>query len=315
MPIERGTEYRGTKQSDSRNATDELLANGLGWFSIGLGAAELLAPGAVAALIGVREDERTRGVLRGYGLREIATGIGILTQPNPGPWLWGRVGGDLLDLASLGAAYSSPDNDDAKLTFATTSVVGVTALDIYAAQQLSRKSSNGRSLVNNRELPAIETIIVNRSAEEVYRFWRNFQNLPTFMNHLESVQVLDDRRSQWRAKAPAGTTVEWDAELIEDRPNELIAWRSVEGSTVENSGFVRFERAPGGRGTLIHVELRYSPPAGALGAAVAKLFGEEPRQQLYDDLRAFKQIMEIGEVVKSDASIHPGMHPAQPPAR
>jgi uncharacterized membrane protein len=127
--------------------------------------------------------------------------------------------------------------------------------------------------------------------------------------------VIDDRRSRWRAKAPAGTSVEWEAELIDDRPNELIAWRSLEGSTVDNSGFVRFERAPGGRGTVVHVELRYCPPAGALGAAVAKLFGEEPRQQLYDDLRAFKQVMELGEVVKSDASIHTGMHPAQPPAR
>jgi uncharacterized membrane protein len=314
MQIERGSEYRGSEQS-ARGAMDESLANGLGWFSIGLGMAEVLAPRAVASLIGVRDDDRTRNVLRGYGLREIATGVGILTQPNAAAWLWGRVGGDFLDLASLGSAYTSDDSDNARLTFATAAVAGVTALDIYTAQQLSRNSGNGNRADGRRRIPAVETVVVNRPVDEVYGFWRRFENLPSFMNHLQSVRMLDDRRSHWTAKAPAGMTVEWEAEILEDRPNELIAWRSLEGSTVENAGAVYFERAAGGRGTVVRVELQYNPPGGAIGAAVAKLFGEEPRQQLYDDLRAFKQILEIGEVVMSDASIHPGMHPAQPPAR
>src|SRR5207237_3055072 len=123
---------------------------------------------------------------------------------------------------------------------------------------------------------------------EVYDFWRNFGNLPRFMDHLESVQVTGDRRSHWKAKAPAGTTVEWDAETTENRPNELIAWRSVEGADVTNAGVVRFVAAPGGRGTEIHVDLRYEPPAGKLGKLVAKLFGEEPSQQVEGDLRRFK---------------------------
>src|SRR5947209_13468298 len=103
---------------------------------------------------------------------------------------------------------------------------------------------------------------------------------------------MDNQRSHWRAKAAAGGSVEWDAEITDERVNEMIAWRSVEGSDIENSGFVRFERAPGGRGTLIRVELYYSPPGGIVGRMFAKLFGEEPEQQIADDLRALKQIME-----------------------
>ena len=157
-----------------------------------------------------------------------------------------------------------------------------------------------------------KSITVNRPADEVYGFWRNFENLPRFMKHLESVQMTGDRRSHWKANAPAGKTVEWDAETTEDRPNELIAWRSVEGADVPNAGVVRFVDAPGGRGTEIHVDLRYDPPAGKLGALFAKLFGEEPSQQVDGDLRRFKQVLEIGEVTQSDASIASGMHPAQP---
>jgi uncharacterized membrane protein len=161
--------------------------------------------------------------------------------------------------------------------------------------------------------PVHKSITVNRPAEEVYGFWRQFENLPRFMMHLESVQVTGGRRSHWKAKAPAGKTVEWDAEMTEDRPNELIAWRSVEGADVSNAGVVRFVPAPGGRGTEIHVEMSYDPPAGKLGVLAAKLFGEEPSQQVEGDLRRFKQVMEIGEVVYSDASIAGGLRPAHPP--
>jgi len=133
------------------------------------------------------------------------------------------------------------------------------------------------------------------------------------MAHLESVEVLDNNRSRWKAKAPAGTTVEWEAETIEDRPNELISWRSLPDASIPNSGSVRFKDAPGNRGTEVHVELQYQPPAGKLGSLIAKLFGEEPEQQIKGDLRRFKQVIETGEIVHSDASIHKGMHPAQPP--
>jgi uncharacterized membrane protein len=137
---------------------------------------------------------------------------------------------------------------------------------------------------------------INRSPEELYRFWRVFENLPRFMKHLESVTRMDDRRSHWVARAPGGKTVEWDAEITDERENQLIAWRSQEGSQVDNVGSVRFDRAPGGRGTIVRVSLQYNPPGGIVGATLAKLFGEEPQQQISEDLRRFKQMMEAGEV-------------------
>jgi uncharacterized membrane protein len=141
-----------------------------------------------------------------------------------------------------------------------------------------------------------KSVTVNRSPEEVYRFWRDFQNLPRFMNHLESVTDLGNGRSHWVAKAPAGKTVEWDAEVYNEKEGELIAWRSLEGADVDNAGSVRFEPAPEGRGTIVRVTLKYDPPAGKIGSLVAKLWGEEPSQQIDEDLRRFKQVMEAGEI-------------------
>jgi uncharacterized membrane protein len=310
------TERRNGDQHerDSQNDNAERLANALGWFSIGLGLAELAAPRALAQLIGVKDEDKTRNVLRGYGMREIAAGIGILSRPQPAGWLWGRVAGDLLDLSSLGSALGSSRSNRVRVGAATAAVIGVTALDLRCALQLQRGSTNGGS-VKTGDVRVTKTIIVNRSPEEVYRFWRDLANLPTFMKHLESVQVTGDNRSHWKATGPGGKTVKWDAEIVEDQPNTRIAWRSLEGSDIDNSGSVQFERASGGRGTLVRVELRYTPPGGVVSATLAKLFGEEPGQQVDDDLRAFKQVLETGEVVKSDASIHRGMHVAQPPSR
>jgi uncharacterized membrane protein len=140
-----------------------------------------------------------------------------------------------------------------------------------------------------------QTVTINKSREELYRFWRNLENLPRFMRHLESVR-LQGNRSHWVAKGPLGTHVEWDAETYNENPNEMIAWRSLEGADVDSTGSVHFTPAPAGRGTEVRVVLKYNPPAGKLGAAVAKLFGEEPQQQIRDDLRRFKQLMETGEI-------------------
>jgi uncharacterized membrane protein len=151
---------------------------------------------------------------------------------------------------------------------------------------------------------------INKPVHEVYEFWREFQNFPRFMRHLESVEVLDGRRSRWRAKAPAGRTVEWEAEMLEEREDEWIAWRSLPGSQIENSGSVRFSPAPGARGTEVRVQLQYSPPAGRIGRSLAWMFGEEPEQQIHDDLHRFKQLMETGEIPLSDG---PSLRrPAQP---
>ena len=145
-------------------------------------------------------------------------------------------------------------------------------------------------------------ITIQASPDQVYAQWRDFERLPTFMYHLKSVEVTDERRSHWVAKGPAGTTVEWDAEIVEDVPGRRIAWRSTEDASVENSGSVQFQPAPAGQGTEVRVALEYEPPGGALGKVVAKLFGEEPNQQLADDLRRFKQLIETGEIARSDGS-------------
>lgn len=141
-----------------------------------------------------------------------------------------------------------------------------------------------------------KSVTINRPVDELFSFWRDFENLPRFMDHLESVQVIDSRRSHWVAKAPAGQRVEWDAEIHNEIPNELIAWRSLPGSEIANAGSVHFRPSPSGQGTEVRVVLSYEPPAGRLGDAVAKLFGEAPSQQVEDDLRRFKQVME-GSVV------------------
>jgi uncharacterized membrane protein len=137
---------------------------------------------------------------------------------------------------------------------------------------------------------------VNKPAEELYAFWRRLENLPSFMEHLESVTDLGDGRSRWVSKAPLHTHVEWEAEITDEEPGRFIAWRSVEGSSIANSGRVRFDPAPAGRGTEVRVSLEYAPPAGAIGDTIAKLFGEAPEQQIEDDLRHFKQLAEAGEI-------------------
>ncbi|ODG96295.1 cyclase [Nostoc sp. KVJ20] len=148
----------------------------------------------------------------------------------------------------------------------------------------------------NQPIKVEKTVTINKSAEELYRFWHNFENLPTFMKHLKSVKVYNEKRSHWVANAPLDNSVEWDAEILEDRENEFISWASVEGADIDNSGFVRFKKAPVERGTEVKIVLEYNPPGGALGATVAKLFGEEPEQQIDDELRRFKMLMEAGEI-------------------
>jgi uncharacterized membrane protein len=295
--------------SAAMNMGNGQLAKALGLFSIGLGLAQVAAPSSFAQLIGASGNDDSTTLVRLVGLRELACGVGILAQPDRPVWLWARVGGDMMDLALLASALKSSGTDNSRLSMAAAAVLGVTALDLLSSQQTSRHAGAGSSMMN-----VTKAITIKRPPEELYQFWRNFQNLPRFMNHLESVQVTGDRTSHWRTKGPAGSTVEWDAIITEERPNQLIAWRSTERADVDNAGVVHFAPAPGGRGTEVRVEMQYNPPGGPIGAIVAKLFGEAPEQQVYDDLRALKQILETGEVVQSDASIHRSMHPAQPPA-
>jgi uncharacterized membrane protein len=298
---------------ENEQSRGEQLAVGLGWFSIGLGLAELAAPDAVARFIGLRDDATTTSVLRAYGGREIGNGLAILMQPDNPTWLWSRVGGDVLDLASLASAARSDYADQRRVAAASAAVLGVTALDVICAQQLSARRTGRTAVRPQVEGVQVERVTtVSRPIEDVYQFWKTFENFPRFMRHLESVHITGDRRSRWCATGPAGMRVEWDAETIRDDENEWIAWRSLEGSDVQNSGSVRFTPAPGARGTEVRVQLEYSPPGGALGRRVAWLFGEEPDQQVHEDLHRFKQLMETGEIPLSEG---PGLwRAAQPPA-
>lgn len=300
----------------------ERLGYALGVFSVGLGLTQILAPGSLARAIGLEDDETTVRTMRAFGVRETAAGIGLLSRPNHPAFAWGRVAGDAIDLAVLGRALQSNNSRPNRVAAAMAAVAGVTVLDIVAGTRRGREDNgyaggNGRgnggapSVHEQRGIQVRKAITINVPPDEAYTFWRDFENLPRFMAHLETVHVLDGRRSYWKAKAPLGTTVEWTAEIIEDIPGRLIAWRSVEGTKVPNTGRVEFKQAPGNRGTEVHVELAYDPPGGAVGAAIAKLFGEEPSIQVDGDLRRFKQVLEVGEVVHSQASIHRGPHPAR----
>jgi uncharacterized membrane protein len=167
---------------------------------------------------------------------------------------------------------------------------------VYEALGVSTTDLGRRKVNTHRAVKVEQSIIVNRPADVLYRYWRDLGNLPRFMKHVESVEVKNDRHSHWIVKAPLGMKVEWDAEIISEIPNELIGWRSEGNGDVDNAGSVRFQSAPNGQGTEVRVMLQYDPPAGLVGAAMAKILGEEPAEQIEEDLRRFKQVMETGEI-------------------
>ena len=275
------------KQQQGSEGRDK-FATSLGLFSIGLGLAEIFAHREVSRMIGVKNRP---AVFIALGLREIMSGIGILAQRRPAGWLWSRVAGDIMDLSLLGVAFTERGSDKQRVEAAAGSVAGVMIADVVCALQQSRDRGPAR----------VEKVIaIDRAPDELYSFWRQFDNLPQFMRHLESVRAIGDRRSHWVARGPAGSSVQWDAEIVDDRPGELISWRSLPGADVTNSGSVSFERAPGGRGTFVRVQMQYDPPGGLFGASIAKLLGEEPSVQVQRDLYRFKQIMETGQVTTTE---------------
>lgn len=286
-----------------RADTVDTLSRGLGWFSVALGVAEILAPRALDRAIGAGVHP---SITRLCGLRELAAGVGLLTQPNPEPWLWSRVAGDAMDLALLASGMVGADEDERmRLIGSTVAVAGVTALDVYAARcaHAQPRSAPG-ALRRDGSVRVEHTLTINRSPEECYRLWRSSEALPRFMKHVESVQSLDERRQHWVVKGPGGTKVEWDAEITRDEPGTLIAWQSLPDSEVRNSGAIRFLPAPGGRGTFVSVTMQYEPPGGALGKTVAMLMGEDPQVTVKEDMRRFKALLETGEVPTTEGQTH-----------
>jgi uncharacterized membrane protein len=160
--------------------------------------------------------------------------------------------------------------------------------DIYALLGIDRST--------DRSIRAEASVSVNRPADELYRFWRNLENLPKIFAHLIAVAEIDRRRSRWAAEAAGGGLVEWEAEIVAEREGEALAWRTVGEADVVHRGSVRFSPAPGGRGTIVTVALEYVPPGGPAGTALANLLGKDPERQIRRDLRRFRQLAEAGEV-------------------
>jgi len=282
------------------------LARLLGVASAGLGVATLRSPQEVARLAGVDDSPTAVPVLTAVGARELLHAVPLLAG-RPG-WAWTRVAGDAMDLTAMGVALAHRrDERYRRLRAATLAVGGLAALDVLTAVRASRARRTTSGLPGSRpwtaaiEVSAATT--VNKPPQEVYRYWRDLTHLPEFMAHVREVRDLDGgRRSHWVAEAPGRHAVEWDAEVVEDHADRLIRWRSEPGADIENAGSVEFASAPGGRGTEVRVRLSYAQPGGRVGKAVAGLFGESPEQQVRDDLSRLKQVLETGQVVRSEGS-------------
>jgi uncharacterized membrane protein len=287
--------------SSKQSADSTGLSRGLGWLGVTLGVTELAFPRTLASVVGV--DNRSPAssmIVRAMGVREIASGMAVLATPrHPAP-LWARVIGDAIDLGLLGLAMTARGSNRRRLALTLGAIAGVTVVDVLA----SRSSARAR-----RFSPVITSVTINKSPLEVYEFFRKLDHLPLFMDHLASVEALGPRRSRWTAKLPAGGTVSWEAEIIEDRPGSALSWRSIEDSPIQTRGRVTFTRAPGRNMTEVRVELQLGVLGSGPSTKLARLFA---KSQVKADLQRFKQVMETGEVLYSDASRHRRPHPAQP---
>src|SRR5262245_40808529 len=178
--------------------------------------------------------------------------------------------------------------------------------NLYKALSISTAKRKGirASVKHGAGIKVEKSVTINKPVEDLFRFWHDFENLPRFLNHLEAVHAVrgsSGKLSHWVARLPAGMKVEWDAEIINEEPNELIAWRSLEGAPVPNAGSVRFERSMSGQGVNVKIALEYAPPVGKIGSLVAKLLGEDPERRIAEDLRRFKQLMETGRITPAAA--------------
>jgi len=277
----------------------------MGWFSVALGATELAFPRTLARLIGIEAGAGTSAVLRFAGLREIASGVAVLMDPGRPQPLYARLAGDVMDFGLLALAARQRTSTPRFLA-AVGAVAGATALDAVAARRTRRAYAAA-----NR--PVVYSVTINKPPTEVYAFYRRLSQLPLFMDYLESVTEYDGRRSYWVAKLPIGKrTVSWEAEITDDIPGQMIAWESTEDSKIKMRGRVTFSQTPGRNMTEVRVEMTLGFMRKQPSSALAKFFA---KPQIKGDLRRFKQVMETGEVLFSDASEFRGKHAAQPPVQ
>lgn len=272
------------------NGSPQHLGAFLGAFSLGLGLAEVAAPRWVARQAGIPAS--SANLVRLCGVREILTGIGVLTPGTRTGGLWARVAGDALDLALLGSSFGKSGANAERLGIASAAVLGVSALDLLGAMKTEGSDGHILPLLSREPAIARATVAINRPAGDLYRYWRDFRNMPRFMRMIRSVEILDDRRSHWTTKAIGGRSIEWTSEVSRDLPDEGISLRSVDPSDTEHSGSVTFSPLPAERGTSVSVEIS-SPRANAL----LEIFASK---KLHSDLRRFKQLIEIGEILTTE---------------
>jgi uncharacterized membrane protein len=231
------------------------------------------------------------------GLREITSGVAILANGRSAAGVRSRVAGDVMDLGLLACALAARPGSRGRLTGAASMVLGVTALDVLANQLMNRQPRGTHWQDGTVHLT--KSITINRGPDELYTFWRQLENLPRALSHLQSVQVLDDRRSHWVARLAGASTLEWDAEINIDVPHERHRWPSLEGSDVAHEGSVTFHALPGGRGTVVTVTIGVKAEGAAL-KTMEGLLGALPELMLANDLRKLKQMMEAGEVATTE---------------
>ena len=289
-----------------------LLSRALGWFSLCLGLVQILAPGRLLSAIGLRPSGGRVAVTRLVGVRELTAAPGLLVSSAPVGWLAARVGGDVMDLALLAGAHVARGRGRRPVGPAMALVAAIGVVDA-AATVLAWRERARRARHPDR---IVKAVTVHASPADLYAFWRDLGNLPRVMAHLERVDERGEGRSHWVTSGPFGSTVEWDAEITEDRPGERIAWRSLPASGVQNRGSVAFRSAPRDLGTEVVLEMQVDVPGGPIGSAAAFLGGEDPAQQVADALRRLKQVLETGEAIVSDATVtgrKVAQRPAQPP--
>ena len=280
-----GHMQRHIPQERARGNTAMISA--LGWLSIGLGLAQLLAPRSLARASGLTGVSPL--LIRVIGLRELACGVGLLRGETRPAWRWSRVAGDAMDLSLLGVAMTSRRNGRARLATTAAVVAGVTAIDYLASTQLAPRKLSELPGPGEEGLALQKSVIVNRSADDCYRAWRDLENLPRFMPGLQSVQVIDARRSRWNSVEGV-----WIGELTQEHPGQGMRWRAAENHA--ETGALELSPAPGGHGTVVTLQLHMQAPVGKAGAAIAGLFSQAPAYKIDTTLRRFKQWMETGEV-------------------
>lgn len=251
----------------------------LAWASIGLGLAQLAAPRRMSRLIGARPAPTT---LRAVGAREIASGVGLLRGPVPTSWLNARLVGDAFDLSALALARTT---NARRRRIALAAVAGIAALDLFVRRTLP-----------SPRLRLHHALVINRPAATLYAFWRDPRNLPDVLKNIDEVMAIDERRWHWVARGPLDKRIAWDAEIVDDQPQQMIAWRAVPGSFINTEGAIWFEPLPNNRGTRVVLDMHFQAPGAILTDMLGKLTGDAPSQQVYEALRRFKQIMETGEV-------------------